>query len=432
MVRGPLFATALLIFCTQNALAQDPPAPAITGYVTRFTSQTDFDVNGIHIICNAETLFSSIASSTLKHTSRTPGDHYVGQPMDVFGSFHKKTHSITASEVVAHVPQPERISGTAIIDRIPDPVQSTPNERLLRADGYLILITPATQTTFTAPLDSLADVGTNVWLKYSGKQRPDGVIEAETAAFKQNVVPKSEDKLRTNLEYDPTDVDPSIEQSAISKYFLGEDPRKIPPYDDAAMQVRIDRIGARLVPAYQRELPDTDPTKIIFRFQIVDEPKWHEAMMLPNGIILVSRQVVQRMQNDSQIATVLADGIARALEKQVFRELLAVNATTAAKVAAFVVPWVGAPAYLTSDKIRSTILLHAEEQRARVSLCLLHDAGYNISEAPRVWWLLVPKKPKDTGDIVIPDRAIYLYQEIGTTWRSAEPATPSTATASAN
>ena len=49
MVRGPLFATALLIFCTHNALAEDPTDPTIAGYITRSASPTDFDVNGIHV-----------------------------------------------------------------------------------------------------------------------------------------------------------------------------------------------------------------------------------------------------------------------------------------------------------------------------------------------------------------------------------------------
>ncbi len=79
------------------------------------------------------------------------------------------------------------------------------------------------------------------------------------------------------------------------------------------MQARVDAIGATLVAKYQRDLPDADETKINFRFQLIDNKKWHDAVALPSGIILIPHQVVERLQNDSQLATVLADNIATVL-----------------------------------------------------------------------------------------------------------------------
>lgn len=416
------FATLLLVLCAPNAFSQETPPPAVTGYVTQISSPTNFDVNGTHVLCNDKTEFGSkIEASTF--ISRAPQNHYIGEAVNVYGEFDKKTHTMTASKVVVSPPSSNDRSGIGIIDFLP-PSNSSFKSRdfMLRADGYRILITPKTQTTFTSPLTSLTNVKTNVWIKYTGKLRPDGTVVADTATFTANAIPEGEDKLRTKNEYDPKAVDPKNKQSGISKYFLGTNIKKIPPYSDPAMQSRIDRIGASLIPEYQRNLPASDPTKIDFRFQLIDQPKWHDAMTLPNGIILVPRQVVERLQNDSQLATVLADNIACAIEKQTFRVLPKYQTMGAAQLASdaggIFVPGLGVATGIANYRIAAAILRHTEEQSGRISLFYLHDAGYDIQQAPLAWWLLAPKKPKDIHGIDMPERAAYLYSVIGQTWRN--------------
>ena len=192
------------------------------------------------------------------------------------------------------------------------------------------------------------------------------------------------------------------------------------------MQARIERIGASLIPSYQHDLPDTDPTKINFRFQLIDQPKWHDAITLPDGIILVPRQVIERLQNDSQIATVLADNIACALEKQTFRQIPARRKMTAAEIAGtaggFFVPGLGLATDIANNRAAAIILRHTEEQSGRVSLVFLRNAGYDISEAPLAWWLLAPNKSQPMINTPLPYRAAYLYQTIGTAWRSTSSA----------
>ena len=422
------FLALLLFFCTAWALSEETPPPAIAGYVTAVASATSFDVNGTHIRCNSSTRFGTLAKDA-GHFSSTPPDRYLGEPLDIYGTADKKTSTIAATRVVASPSQPRQLSGIAIISQIPAPDAApplNPGERIFFADGYRILVTSKTQSTFTPPLKSLAGVETNVWLKYTGKQRPDGVLVADTAVFTQNVVPKREDHLRTQKEYDPTAVRPEDKQSGASKFFLGTNIKKIPPYDDPAMQARVDRIGAALIPAYQRNLPETDATRIRFRFQVIDKKGWHDALTLPNGIILVPRQVVERLPSDAQLATVLTDNIACAIEKQEFRYQPGVRTMTGVQIAAdagsFFVPGLGIATGLASYKVGSVVLRHAQEQSGRVSLVLLHTAGYDLSEAPKAWWLLAPKKPKDLDEIPLPERAAYLYQTLGTTWKSILPA----------
>ncbi len=189
------------------------------------------------------------------------------------------------------------------------------------------------------------------------------------------------------------------------------------------MQARIDRIGASLVPGYQRALTATDPTKINFRFQLIDEP-WSVTYDLPSGIVLVPIHLVDRMQNDAQVAAILADSIASALEKRDYRDQPAMHATEAAEWATeaggFFVPGLGLAGLGGNTIAYSTMERHNREQSGRVSLGLLHDAKYDIYQAPLAWWILASKKSKDLSEIAVPERAKYLYEILGTTWQTGQ------------
>jgi len=135
------------------------------------------------------------------------------------------------------------------------------------------------------------------------------------------------------------------------------------------------------------------------------------------------------MQNDSQLAAILADAIACALEKQTYRMRNADAAITAGNVASWAsfVPVIGLPIALASTGTGTTqlfIILKEEHQSGRVSLGLLKDAGYDIDQAPVAWWLLASKKPLPLTKIPVPDRSIYLYRTLGEVWHN--PLNPAT------
>ena len=394
------------------------PVPVIEdGYVTRATSLADFDVNGFHVIRGKKTIF---LTETAPHTGTTTKTApYVGQAVTVYGELKKKGHQVIAENVLFRSVDKSTLSGFALVDRIVSPAgpAADPLRLLLRADGYLILINATTKISFESPLTSLHDINANVWLKYHGVTQADGFILADAAVFSPSTVTDSEAKLLEKNNYDPAAVDPDAKQDLARELFLGIDPKMIPPYKDAAMQARIDRIGTSLIPAYQRSLPDSDKRKIPFKFQLI-AAKWKDALTLPNGIILIPHQVIERLQNDSQIATLLADNMATAIEKQTYRispaahEMLAANlASTAAGI---FVPGVGVATGVRAKSIHDDLL----NQSGRVSLGLLHDAGYDITQAPVAWWLLAHNSPGDLSSVHIPPRAANLYKSLGTTWHN--------------
>jgi len=192
------------------------------------------------------------------------------------------------------------------------------------------------------------------------------------------------------------------------------------------MQARIDRVGRSLIPVFQRDLPASDPTRIDFRFQLVDRPKWHDAITLANGIILVPYQIVQRLPDDSELASILSDNIATALEKQTFRQQPTNTKLSIAEVggsvAGILIPGAGVATSLAAYGAGKHMLTRAEQQSGRVALSLMHDAGYDLAKAPEAWWILATKQGEDPHRSSPPPRAVNQYEELALTWRSAAPA----------
>jgi hypothetical protein len=415
----------------------------VTGYVTRLGSPTDFDVNGMHVLVNDRTVLvkgpsleqESQPESTL--VSSTNIKFHLFEAVRVDGAVDDKTHVVRASRIKVEQPGYHMISGTAIIDAIlPLPAGASPStDCMIRADGYRILLTGKTANHFKKPLSSTSDIHVNIWINYHGALQPDGTVVADTAYFEKNTTSRSLDSRREQWEYDPNAIPDDTHQSGVSRLFRGNDPRQYPPHKDEPMQARIDAIGAKLVPKYQFEFPYTEETRIDFRFYLVDAPKWRDAMPLPNGIVLVPYQLVGWMQNDSQLAAILADKVACLLEKQpMFLPATDADlAMDAAELGARVVPFVGPAEDIAGltfgvNSLRQTHL--RRQQRDRVSLALMHDAGYDVMQAPIAWWLLSSKKQKDVAEIPQPARAKYFYEVLGETWAS-ELATTESAPATA-
>ena len=398
----------------------DPPPPAVSGYVTSMTAG-GFEVNGRPIVLDARTKLVRVAAGS-QTTMPSLAGMYVGERIDVYGKLEKKTGTIQATRVEVREVAPGTVSGTGVIDLVPATQTTAAGERVVRADGYLLRVTPATTMQWTAPLAGVQDLTTNVWVDYHGLQQADGTVVVDTLTARANTILHTEDKLREKREFDPAQVDEGDKQGFWSKHLKGVDPRRFPAHNDPAMQARVERIGRSLVPAYQKALPEDDPTKIEFRFQVIEPQSWRDALSLASGIILIPAPVVERMENDAELATVLADNIAEILEKQDVRAIPARQAVTAGAVAGDVagifVPGLGLATGLAGGRVEKHMLTVAERQSGRVSLWLLHDAGYDVTQAPRAWWLLETKKSKRLEETSPPVRAVNLYQDLGTTWRT--------------
>jgi hypothetical protein len=399
------------------------------GFVTHIAPSGEFDVNGIHVVLSPKTSItvkqwddSSDIHRLVSNSASTLPPLFLGQTVQVVGEVTQKATEIRAKRITISPALASSVAGVGIIDLIPAS-SSSAEGRLLRADGYYMLIPTTLGATFAAPLKSSDDIHTNQWLRYHGVQRPDGIVVLDQADFSPNTINHREDRLRVKTDYAPEEIDKGDAQSGTSKFFLGKDPTRLPAWHDEAMQARVDRIGNSLIPAFQKALSEDDPTRIDFRFQVTDEPKHRDTWSMPSGIILIPYQVVERLPEDAQLAAILADSIAEALEKQTLRDVPAHHKMTAARIAGdaagVVIPGAGLVTMVANHEAGKSLTAHAQQQSGRVSLCLLHDAGYDIAKAPIAWWILASKSKDDLLATRMPDHTFFLFQELGTTWQTA-------------
>ena len=356
------------------------------------------------------------------HKGCPPEAPYLGERMKVHGVLKNGGAAIDATLIHAESAEPEEVSGAAVIESVS--IQESAADHasfiLASADGYRIKIAASAEITWTPPLQSLTAVKAGDWIAYKGKPDAAGVVVVTWAKLSPDIVSKSEQDLRWRTDFDRRAASASAQRGKTRKADETDLPKPPRPYNDAAMLARITEIGDKLVPAYQLALPDADPAKIHFRFRLVERKNLYGAMTMPSGIIFIPRHVVERMQNDSQLAAVLADGIAGALERQEYRMQSKHRAAGAVAWSGLVVPYAGWGMLAGGAIGEAEISVLEREQSDRVSLGLLHDAGYDIDQAPIAWWLLSSKDQRPITQIDLPRRAAYVYRMLGENWHNPD------------
>lgn len=422
---GALGAAALALSCAALSHSQIPdgrPQPTLKGFVTDPGTPATYRVNDVVVHCTpgSTVTITPVPERNAKRSETICPQPILGESLSIFGKRQGQHVEVEATEVDLPVAAPIPVHGLAVIERVLTPGKESVT---VRADGYLVRLSPTTNLSCTKGLSpSLAAVQPNVWIAYSGLLGADGTVQAATAALFPNTVEQTEDRLRQNTDFDASAVDESQRQGAASRHLFGKDPKRLPAHHDDAMQARVEAIGRRLIPAYQQQLAASDPTRIDFRFQLVDDPGQTGEVPLPSGVILVPYQVVQRLENDSELAAVLASGIAQVIQKRCLRAIpttRAIAASNVASIAAELLVPAGNLPFLIANSAAETALEHRiVEQNDRVSLALMHDAGFDLAEAPRAWWLLSSKKPKPLTEIAMPYRTAYLYSFLFNAWRN--------------
>lgn len=170
--------------------------------------------------------------------------------------------------------------------------------------------------------------------------------------------------------------------------------------DDAEVQEYLDRIGAALVPAGLT-------VDLRFHFRVLRDPTIN-AFALPNGGIYVHTGLLARLENEMQLAYVLAHEITHTLERHALEFLHDFRRkTVTAKLAQLALVPVGAAVGL-SPLPDAVILLsyaasvsgysrEAEMEADLHGLRRIAAAGYEIVDAPRLFELL--SEAEDPGQV---------------------------------
>lgn len=300
------------------------------------------------------------------------------------------------------------ISGLAIIVK----VESAGGDTLFHADGYRIRVKTGTKIDVSGGRKSVADVTPSTWIRFEGVRDGTGVLVAQKAAFFPSGTHKALTVMGPKKPVQAEDYQPVIKDSILdargqvvslhTKVRYSDSGgacgwHKVPA--DRALQERVERVGMSVVPAYQKLLSVDSPARIPFRFYAVTDDKIRTDIVCDKGLILVSKKLVERLQNDDQLAAVLADGIAFNLKRQ----LVTLTPLELAGVSADVLTLIPAlsPAGFIAGETAEAVLYHEavvklQRECGRIALQLMEDAGYDPWQAPEAWRLLAPKDvPRD-------------------------------------
>ena len=407
---------ALFLFCgaVLCAFAQDAIKSAADGYVSSYTSKSSFSVDGMEVVTTPDTQYVRRVKQGGGYTDTSDpslADHLaLGTQVQVFGDRNGQ-HQIVAQQIFFKQPSPQNdnVSGEAVIQKV---ISNQPN-LTVEADGYRISIPATVNIQRQGSLAANAPPAENLWLIYTGKLGADGLVVANQATLKPFVFGfRSKDALRAEGD---KFLAPDYAANRAGKVNLGFGIGGSIPADQK-LQQRLQTIGERLIPECQRSMADSDLQKIHFHFYAFDNKKFRIPVASQDGNVFVTVQTVERMQNDDELAAVLADAIAQALEWQPIQKILQQRSDASAMMGIAGLPFVGPLAALTLDSAAlskahgaHTGGQNTERQRARVSLALLHDAGYDVYQAPVAWQLLMAKNAKKALTEPMPPLSKYLW-----------------------
>lgn len=161
--------------------------------------------------------------------------------------------------------------------------------------------------------------------------------------------------------------------------------------ENLELNTYVTKIGYKVIPRYLKNLTDGDPDKILFRFYVLEDDA-PNAVAFPDGSVFIHTGLLQKLENEAQLAIILGHEIAhvgcehsrRTLEtaqKQAFWIGLggAIAGAALGQEYGRLIAQIGFG--LLSNKFSRDL----ENQADRVGLFYAYDAGYDIREGTKMW-----------------------------------------------
>jgi len=305
----------------------------IHGFVTVGNSSTSFAIDDYKVTRDNVLTFELSGAEGVQPSTFRAEDIRVGTELEVKGEYDDASGQLTAKSIRVLLGDAQRLKRTALLKQIPAlPRNGLGWEGEVRADGETIRLLPATLVAIkpskseqkkqkgaaspeSSPLTPLDALNLDTFVRYEGIHTTEGKIIATRVEFEHGKLEPGEAKLWKRLEPDVKAPDYSNfipGQFKMHDCVYGFCEQEIVPSKEA--QEYIARIRESLIPAHQKELPADDPLKIPFRFFLV-KAKSFNAVAYPNGVVLVHSGVFDILQNEAQLAFVLAHEISHAVEK---------------------------------------------------------------------------------------------------------------------
>jgi len=381
----------------------------LSGYVHSVHDRS-FELNGVQVNCEPGTVIEPPAGAESGKIPPSCKWIRVGDHVLVSGELTSASSVLKAKRIVIDpITIESKVRNLALIESAPQLVKSGNGwSGELYVDGRTLQITPATKLSFDepstntgsgqqiSPLQSVEQVGPNVYVAYEAVPSYEGKLEATQLIFSVNDTTAAE--LDFRKREDPqvqlpdyvSKVPGIVEIGSKDKYFIRP---------DKAMQERVKQVGLRLIPEFQREMPESNPGKLHFQFWVIDS-KNSFTMSSSNGLVMIPESLVSRFKNDAQLAAALSFSIAQIVQEQEFRyrdrrELQRILGWTSI-AGSFLSPAASLAGLVNSGTLARFLRLQ-NEQAVRVGMDYMRRAGFDIRETGPAW-AATRNKPIDAGD----------------------------------
>lgn len=402
-----------VLFFSLLVIAKDS---RIVGYV-HDSRNGEVELDGIHVTCSAQT---EVMPTPGFESGRAPADCSgirIGDHVQISGEYRGSRELRAKKVFVDPIKLDESIRGFALMERAPELVKGPDGwSGKLKIEGRTLAVSPKTTISFadsassktgSQGIQSLDQVGTNVYVAYEARPEYDGTLAAIALHFVPNETSPEELKFRQAEE--PQITEPDYVAGKAGKIRFGK------KYDfdlspDRPMQVRVTKIGESLIPEFQRNMTASDPAKLKFQFFVVETKKPMQGASA-NGMVLISEDIVQKMKNDAQLAALLSFSVAQVIQEQEFRandrKELQRFIGWSSMGASFVTP-VGAIAGFVNSGTYARFQRLQAEQALRVGMDYMERAGFDIREVPQAWVEETGKAISDSKNTY----ARYVFEEI--------------------
>jgi hypothetical protein len=236
--------------------------------------------------------------------------------------------------------------------------------------------------------NSLADLMLGSLVKVKGVRKEDGRVYATELKTEPNTFSKGEREMRLKLSQNLTSPDLVQDERGAVKSLSGGvvkmGGRQFKLVESLELQTYINKIGNKLVPRYIKDQSREDPSKLLFRFYVIEDDTVN-AFAFADGSVFINTGLLKILKNEAQLAAVLGHEIAHATNEHTrrttesaFAKVLGVgNAVGVFKGDDLITFGLG----VFSNKFDRDL----ENQADRVGLMYIYDAGYDPREAPKVW-----------------------------------------------
>ena len=391
-----------LSLLSASALANDI---AIHGFVTAVNSPTSFQIDDYKISTDKSVSFlfdKQWGEPPIVQFTRQ--DIRIGTELEITGDYDDRSRELKARTIKVFWSDTLVVKRTALLEKLPTLTRTDSGwTGVINADGAKIIVSPATSVTLklnhaeshgafrhdTLEAVNLTPDSLNLdtFVHYEGVRQSDGSIKAQKIEFEHAEVEVSE--LRTRARFAARVIQPDYAHLQPGEIEMYRKVYRILPSQEA--QEYINRLGNSLVPAHQKELPDSDPLKIRFRFFLVENEGFN-AFTYPNGVVIVYAGVFRVLENEAELAFALSHEISHAVERHAWQqneyfrnELIALRARGVS------VPDRLLLADLRASGFSSQYSRSLENQADRVGLEWMLAAGYDVREAPQSWAAVAAK-----------------------------------------